>query len=142
MKYFTFEEMTRSETATRLGIDNVPSDETVRLNIEMLVACILDPLREWFDEPIIVSSGYRCEHLNKAVGGVHDSQHLKGQAVDIRPGRNCENYSKRLKEMFDWICDHVSFDQVIYYPKRGFIHVSYASVKTNRNMIYIRPEHF
>lgn len=140
MKYFTFEELTHSETAVRLGIDNVPSDGVTILNIEMLVMCILDPLREWFDAPIVINSGYRCESLNKAVGGVRDSQHLRGQAADIRPERNCAEYSKRLKAMFDWICDHVSFDQVIYYPNRGFIHVSYVSVRDNRNLIFIKPE--
>ena len=68
MKYFSLDELTRSETALCKGLENVPSVEAVR-NLELLVKCVLDPIREAWGAPIIVNSGYRCEELNKAVGG-------------------------------------------------------------------------
>ena len=68
MKHFTMNEMTRSATAKRKGINNNPSPQVMQ-NITQLVEKILDPLREAWGQPIIVSSGYRCPKLNKLVGG-------------------------------------------------------------------------
>lgn len=82
MKYFTITELTKSATATKQGIDNTPSAE-VTANLTALVDKVLDPLREIYGKPIYVSSGYRCPKLNKAVGGVSNSQHLKGEAADL-----------------------------------------------------------
>ena len=82
MIYFTLRELTRSATAARLGIDNTP-DEKVTANLIRLAETVLDPLREAYGKPIIVSSGYRCPKLNKAVGGARTSQHMYGQAADI-----------------------------------------------------------
>ena len=81
--FFTLEEFTRSSTANRLKIDNEPSDEVVR-NIQYGVQMVLDPLRRIHQAPIIITSGYRCSALNKAVGGVANSWHTKGNAADIR----------------------------------------------------------
>ncbi|MCD7803098.1 MAG: D-Ala-D-Ala carboxypeptidase family metallohydrolase, partial [Clostridiales bacterium] len=68
MKYFTIEELTKSDTATRRGIDNTPTAEAVR-NLTTLVDKVLDPLRSAWGGPIVVNSGYRCKALNEAVGG-------------------------------------------------------------------------
>lgn len=84
MKYFTLQELTRSDTADRLGIDNTP-DAAVVEHLETLVAQLLDPLREAFGRPIIVTSGYRCLELNTAVGGSPTSAHLQGYAADLVP---------------------------------------------------------
>ena len=84
MKYFTIEELCQSETADKLKIDNTPSEE-IKKNLETLVDCLLDPLREVWGSPIIINSGYRCPILNKAVGGSKTSSHMSGWSVDMRP---------------------------------------------------------
>ena len=84
MKYFTIEELCQSETAEKYKIDNTPSEE-IKKNLETLVDCLLDPLREAWGSPIIINSGYRCPILNKAVGGSKTSSHMSGWSADIRP---------------------------------------------------------
>lgn len=83
MNRFTFDEMTASDKARELHIDNTPP-AWARQNIVALVQNILDPLREAWGKPIYVTSGYRCPRLNAAVGGVANSNHMKGLAADIR----------------------------------------------------------
>lgn len=85
MKWFTPDELTRSETAHRLGIDNRP-DGVVMKNLQELVRHVLDPAREMWGRPIRVTSGYRCTALNAAVGGSRNSQHITGRAADITVG--------------------------------------------------------
>lgn len=81
--FFSLEEFTRSSTALRLKIDNTPNNDIIR-NIQYGVQMVLDPLRRIIRSPIIITSGYRCSTLNKAVGGVANSWHTKGNAADIR----------------------------------------------------------
>ncbi len=83
MSHFTFTELTASDKAREMRIDNSPP-AWARQNMVMLVEHILDPLREAFGKPIYVTSGYRSPRLNAAVGGVATSNHLKGLAADIR----------------------------------------------------------
>lgn len=97
MKYFTIEEMTKSSTAKANGIDNTPSEEGV-LKLQKLIEAVLDPLREWYGKPIKVNSGYRCEALNKAIGGAKSSQHMLGEAADITVGSKEEN-----EKLFNYI---------------------------------------
>ena len=99
MKYFTLKEMTKSDTAIRRRISNVPNEQE-KQNIYQLVEKILDPLREAYGKPIIVSSGFRCEKLNTAVGGSKTSQHKTGQAADIR---SLEDTREENKKLFDLI---------------------------------------
>lgn len=87
-QHFALEEFTRSQTAARLGIDNTLNpaffaDSLVIANLKNLCTQVLEPLRRHIDKPIVISSGYRCPVLNRAVGGVANSQHLTGQAADI-----------------------------------------------------------
>ena len=82
MKYFTIQELTASATALREGIDNRPSKCAYHL-LHVLVDQLLDPIREAWGEPIVVSSGYRCKQLNTLVGGVKNSHHILGCAADI-----------------------------------------------------------
>ena len=87
-EHFDLSEFTRSATADRLHIDNSlnPSDPTgqsIINNLKNLFQQVLEPLREHFGIPIVVSSGYRCPALNQAIGGVSNSQHLTGEATDI-----------------------------------------------------------
>ena len=86
-KYFTINELTKSSTAQRLHINNNPTQE-VKDNLNKLIDNVLDPLRELYGKPIIVNSGYRSFKLNKVVGGAKNSQHLVGQASDIRTVQN------------------------------------------------------
>lgn len=90
MKHFTLQELTRSATARRLGIDNTPPDEAVK-NLTALVDNVLDPLREAWGSPIHVNSGYRCPALNRAVNGAPHSQHMRGEAADITVGSRLDN---------------------------------------------------
>ena len=94
-----------------------------RENVKALVSEVLDPVREKLGSPIIVNSGYRCEKHNKDVGGVKNSQHLKGEAADI----HCED-NERLKQL---IIENGKFDQLITYPT--FLHVSYKRTGGNRH---------
>lgn len=81
--FFTLEEFTRSSTAKRLKIDNTPNDVVIR-NIQYGVQMVLEPLRRILRTPIIITSGFRCAELNKAVGGMANSWHTKGNAADLR----------------------------------------------------------
>lgn len=83
-KYFTFAEMIRSRTAKDLGIDNTPTWEEID-NLRDLCENILDPLRAAYGKRTRVSSGFRCERLNKAVGGSKTSVHKRGSAADLQP---------------------------------------------------------
>ena len=82
MKYFTLTELTHSITAKAHSIANVPTAEAVK-NLNTLVTCVLDPVRERWGVPIYVNSGYRCPELNKLVGGAPGSYHQRGMAADI-----------------------------------------------------------
>lgn len=136
MKHFTIAEMCKSATAKRLGIDNTPSAE-VKRNITLLVDKILDPLRDAWGAPIIVSSGYRSPKLNKAVGGSKTSQHMQGQAADIHTVSDKPADNRRLLDLLVKL--GLPFDQLIneYPDKNGnpnWIHVSYSSQHRRKKM--------
>lgn len=132
MKYFTIEELTDSIVARQLHIDNAPTPEANK-NLEALVEHILDPTREILGKPIRVNSGYRCTTLNNCVGGVANSQHLKGEAADIGTGSPEGN-----RILFD-ILLNMPFDQLIWERgnKHGpaWIHVSYCRNGNNRGEV-------
>lgn len=133
MKYFTIDELCASDTARRKGIDNTPNADA-RLRMQILIEQLLDPIRATWGGPITVNSGYRSPALNKAVGGVATSQHLKGEAADITVGSQEAN-----KQLFDLIVElrqngRISFDQLIDESNYAWVHVSYRSGK-NRNQI-------
>lgn len=129
MKYFTIDELTKSATAKRFGIDNTPNNVIVA-NLKSLIENVLDPLRTKWGAPIIVTSGYRCDKLNKAVGGASSSQHVKGQAADIRAVSDSRYDNMRLLQCL--LNSGIKFDQVINeYPdslgRPDWIHVSFNS---------------
>ena len=107
-KNFALEEFIRSNTAERMGIDNVPKDEKVIKNLRNLCLEILQPLRDYVGAPIHINSGYRCPELNEAVGGVKNSQHGRGEAADIRIAS-----PKQGREWAAWIEDNCRFDQML-----------------------------
>ena len=121
MKYFSFEEFERSDTARRFAIDNRIPDK-LRCNVALLVDMVLDPLREAWGKPITVTSGYRCAELNRKVGGVSTSQHLKGEAADISVGDRKEN--RKLFELVKRL--GLPFDQLIDENDCKWIHISYS----------------
>jgi uncharacterized protein YcbK (DUF882 family) len=98
-KNFTYEELTHSTTAKRLKINNTPNDEE-KGKLKKLAETILQPIREKYGRPIVVTSGFRCVKLNLAVGGVKSSQHCKGEAADIR---SVSDSVKDNKELFDLV---------------------------------------
>ena len=119
MKYFTIAELCRSNTADRLGIDNRCKEEHVA-NLMALVNNVLDPLREAYGKPITVNSGYRCEKLNKQVGGAKTSDHLKGMAAGITGGSPKEN-----KRVFSLIQEFgLPFKQPVDGSNFAWVHVS------------------
>lgn len=134
MKYFTIPELTKSATASRRKIDNTPSAAVIA-NLTALVDNILDPLREAWGAPIIVTSGYRCVRLNAAVGGVKTSQHTLGQAADIRTVSDKPADNKRL---FDLIVKlGLPYDQLIDEYGYNWVHVSYSS-RNRRQILHIK----
>ncbi|MDE6853830.1 MAG: peptidase M15 [Muribaculaceae bacterium] len=120
MKYFSYQELERSDTATRYAIDNnIPTN--LKNNVAALVDNVLDPLREAWGRPLIVSSGYRCPALNKAVGGSDTSHHLLGMAADITTGNKTDN-----RKLFQMIIDlKLPFTQLIDEKDFSWVHVSY-----------------
>ena len=131
MKYFSLKELTESDTATRKGIDNTP-DAIVKANLTALVANVLDPLREAYGKPIVVNSGYRCEKLNKLVGGAKKSQHLTGQAADIRSVSRSVAENKKIFNLVVKL--GLPYDQLIDEYGYKWVHVSYNK-KGNRKQI-------
>lgn len=133
--YFTLKELTRSEAAVRLGLDNIPPAREERA-LWALVGCVLDPLRAKLGRPLRVNSAYRGPEANKAVGGSASSQHMKGQAADI------EVDGMANKALAQFILDRgLPFDQLIleFYndsdPNAGWVHVSYCDDGSNRREV-------
>lgn len=109
--------------------------DEARLNVEALVENVLDPARQMFGGPVVVNSGYRCPKHNKTVGGVANSQHMKGEAADITTGTAEGN--KRLAEIIE---SNGKFDQLIRYMgacgKIRFVHVSWKRNGGNRKQMF------
>lgn len=139
MKHFDFDELVRSNVALSQGFLNEPffyDEPEVYDNLERLVDNVLDPIRELVAAPVIITSGYRCERLNKLVGGVRNSQHRTGHAADFY----VKDYSNgEMARLFLQLCEEIDFDQMILYTHRGFIHVSYVDAASNRGEAFIKP---
>lgn len=134
MTYFHLYEFLRSATADRQLIDNTPDFNEVE-NLKRLVDNVLDPLRKRWGTPIIVTSGFRCLALNRAVGGAVSSQHILGQAADIVPqGRKPEDVRRLFKLIQDM---KLPFDQLINEQHYSWIHVSYSS--RHRRQVLQKP---
>ena len=138
-KNFTMEEMVKSNNAKRLGIDNTPSEKETR-NIIELVEKVLQPIRNKYGKPIYVNSGFRCEELNKAVGGSKTSQHRYGSAVDIEAnnGNNTKLFYC-IKEMIE--NGEIEVGQLIweYGNKKNpnWVHVSLPMPHKKNQILYL-----
>ena len=125
MKHFSISELTASATALREGIDNRPSKCAYHL-LHVLVQQLLDPIREAWGEPIVVSSGYRCKQLNTLVGGVKNSHHILGCAADIIAGNRADH--RKLFKMIQKMQQEgrIKFTQLIWEGNGRWIHISYV----------------
>ena len=136
-KNFTYEELCHSGVAERKGLKNRPkTKEEERVVIENLKALcmeVLQPLRDYLGKPVVISSGYRSEEVNRMVGGVKGSQHLKGEAADI----HVEN-TEHLLKMMHFIMDETDFDQLIWEKNKAgvqWLHVSHKRNGNNRHQV-------
>ena len=124
--------MLKSRMATRLGLSNSPNEEHIK-NMQALAENIFQPLRDYFGVPIHISSGYRSEALNKAIGGSKSSQHCKGEAMDI----DRDGYSQPDNaQIFEYIKKNLDFDQMIWefgtQKNPEWVHVSHKRDGKNR----------
>jgi len=129
---FSLSELTKSQTAERKGIDNIPNADEI-YNLTLLCENILQPIRNKFGS-FIVSSGYRCPELSIAIGSSENSQHCKGQAADFEVA-GVDNYELAL-----WIKDNLNFDQLILEcytgGNSGWIHCSYVENGRKETLTY------
>lgn len=128
-EHFTLEEFTRSQTAVAKGFDNTPTIDIV-WNLCALVTLVLEPMRQELGQPVIISSGYRCPELNKAIGGVTNSFHLTGRACDIKVTNNALG-----QQMFDIIKRNPYVDKILYEHSASskWLHVQISTAPRNYN---------
>ena len=130
-EHISYKEGVKSNTATRLGIKNTPDDYQIT-NMVNIGVNVFEPLREYVGGPIRINSFYRCEELNRAIGGSSRSQHCEGRAIDLDDTLG----HKTNAEMYQYIKDNLSFDQLIWEfgddTNPDWIHVSYVHPDENR----------
>ena len=127
--------MVKSNTATRLGIDNNPDDWDIE-NLRAIAENIFQPIRDHFGVPIGVSSGYRGKDLNKAIGGSKYSQHMTGEALDL----DADMYGKITNaDIFKFVKNNLHWDQMIWEfgddEEPNWVHISYKPSGGNRKQI-------
>tara|TARA_R100001369_G_scaffold56334_1_gene83128 strand:- start:1014 stop:1469 length:456 start_codon:yes stop_codon:yes gene_type:complete len=129
-KNFVLSEITRSNTAKRLGLDNGPNKDHLR-NIQRLISNLIQPMRDALG-PIRISSGYRNPNVNRAIGGSAKSQHCKGEALDLQFWNNGKISNK---EIYDWVLNsEIEFDQMINEFDFAWIHISFIK-EGNRKQV-------
>lgn len=134
-KEVTIKDLCYSLTAKNLGIDNTPDCDS-QVNLSALIRYIVNPIFDNFPTAC-VTSGYRCHELNKEIGGVRNSQHTKGQAVDISiviPGKTIK---ESIFELYDFVTSMLPFDQLIIYST--FVHISYKPLNRRFEVINKAP---
>ncbi len=131
-KNFSLAEMTKSQTASRMGLDNNPSEDEQE-NLRLLCERVLQPVRDHFNKVLTISSGFRNIVLSQKIGSSAKSQHCAGEAADF------EIFGVPNNEVSDWIKENMMFDQLILefwepgQPNAGWIHVSYKKeINSNR----------
>ena len=136
---FTVDELCRSKTAQRRGIDNTPTP-SIRVNLEKLIANVLQPLRDKYGKPIIVDSGYRCPKLNQVVGGAKTSQHLFGQAADIHTVSDSVKDNKELFDLAKQMIENkeIVVGQLINEYNYNWVHISIPDGKHKNQILAIK----
>lgn len=129
-KHLTLDELTKSATAEKMGIQNVPNQRQID-NLKIIANEVFEPMREHFGVPIKVTSGFRIGHLNVAIGGSMTSQHCGGQALDLEATGKIKN-----ADLFNYLIN-TDFDQLIWEfgdeKEPDWVHVSYVAKGKNRN---------
>ena len=129
-EHLDLSEIIRSDSAKRNGISNMPTPDHIE-NFKILATKVFEPIREHFGVPIHISSGYRSVELNRLIKGSSSSEHCKGQAIDIdMDGTTITN-----KQVFDYIKDNLTFDQLINEFNYAWVHVSYKANGKQRGEI-------
>lgn len=135
-EHLSLAEVTRSDSAKRRGISNMPTPAHIE-NFKLLAENVFEPIRKHFGKPIHISSGYRSDALNKAIGGSKTSQHCTGEAIDIDMDGSAHGITNKM--VFDYIKDNLNFDQLIWEfgtaSNPDWVHVSYESTGKQRNQI-------
>jgi len=134
-KNLTLKEAIKSNTASRLGIDNTPEDWEIH-NLRAVAENVFQPIRDHFGVPIGVSSGYRSKELNKAIGGSKYSQHMIGEALDI----DADIFGRVTNaEIFNFVKNNLEWDQMIWEfgndEEPNWVHISYKESGNNRKQI-------
>ena len=127
-KNFMLSELVHSEIAYYNNLRNEPTPEAF-CALCNLVSCTLQPLRDYLNEPITINSGYRTAELNRLVKGVYGSQHIKGEAADIRISGDA------MRVVSAVLNSGIPYDQCIFYTRRNFVHVSYSRFADNKRQI-------
>jgi hypothetical protein len=135
-EHLDLSEVMRSDMAKRKGISNQPTPEHLE-NFKKLAENVFEPIRKKFNQPIIISSGYRSKALNDAIGGSSTSQHCKGEAIDIDMDGTIGQVTNKM--IFEYIKSSVNFDQLIWEfgnnDNPDWVHVSYSSTGKQRKEI-------
>lgn len=126
-EHISFNEATRSQTATRKDIINTPSSEQISAMKNVARLCF-EPLRKWYGKPIMISSFFRNAELNIAVGGSKSSEHPLGYCIDM--DTDSDN-----RMLFDWCAKNLKFDQLVWEFGGKWVHISYRTKGVNRNQI-------
>jgi len=134
-EHISIKEATFSSTATRKGIDNTPNATQIE-NMKLVATKVFEPLRKHFNTPIGISSFFRSEALNKAIGGSASSQHCKGEAIDI----DADIFGGVTNgEIFKYIKENLEFDQLIWEygntTDPDWVHVSYSKSGNRRQIL-------
>lgn len=137
-KHLSLAEVIRSEAAKRKGISNMPTKQHLS-NFVALAENVFEKVREHFDVPIYISSGYRSAELNYIIGGAVNSQHSMGEAIDIDMDGSDSGVTNA--DIFNYIKDNLEYDQLIAeFPKNGnpsWVHVSYKSKGKQRKQVLV-----
>lgn len=138
-EHFTLEELTRSVTAKNRRIDNSPSAEVIN-NLAILAKTVLEPLRKKYGKPIVVSSGYRSEKLNRIVGGSKTSQHVRGQAADITSLTDSQKDNKELFELAKSMVENgeIKVGQLIDEYDYNWVHISIPAGNKLNQVLHLK----
>lgn len=133
-EHLDLSEVIRSESAKRRGISNMPTEEHIK-NLKLIAEKVFEPIRANFRQPIRISSGYRSQSLNAAIGGATRSQHSTGEALDI----DMDGTALSNKEIFNFIKERLQFDQLIWEfgtdANPDWVHVSYKADGNQRKQV-------
>jgi zinc D-Ala-D-Ala carboxypeptidase len=135
-QYVSLSEVTKSDTATKRGIDNSPTPEHLE-NLKVICAEVFDKVREHFGVPLFISSGYRSAALNKAIGGSSTSDHNMGRALDLDQDFRGNGITN--KQVFDYIRQNLDFDQLIWEfgsnDNPDWVHVGYRKGANRKQVL-------